>query len=68
MRAFCQSLRLIGTPNRRNYLSKHAPGLAVTRETARCQWHGETMDYSMAIESMQFLDSKAQVPEAARLG
>ncbi len=52
----------------RDYLSKHAPGLAITRETARGQWRGETMDYSMAIESMQFLDSKAQVPEAAQLG
>ena len=33
--------------------------LAITSETARCQWRGETMDYSHAIESMQFLDSKA---------
>ena len=31
-------------------------------ETARCQWRGETMDYSHAIESMQFLDSKAPTP------
>jgi hypothetical protein len=34
-------------------------GLAITAETGRCQWHGESMDYSMAIESMQFLEQKA---------
>src|SRR5687768_7010967 len=33
-------------------------GLAITAETARCQWHGERMDYSTAIEAMHFLDSK----------
>ena len=33
--------------------------LTITRETARCQWRGESMDYSHAIESMQFLDSRA---------
>jgi hypothetical protein len=31
-------------------------GLAITRETGRCQWRGERMDYSQAIEGMQLLD------------
>ena len=39
------------------------PGLAITVETSRCQWHGESMDYSQAIESMQLLESKAAAPE-----
>ena len=42
--------------------------LAITHETARCQWRGETMDYSHAIESMQFLESKAPVAEPVRAG
>jgi hypothetical protein len=36
-----------------------AMGLTITPKTAKCQWHGERMDYSMAIESMQFLENKA---------
>ena len=44
------------------YALTRGAGLAITRETARCQWRGETMDYSHAIESMQFLDSKAPAP------
>jgi hypothetical protein len=47
----------------RDYLEKHEPGLSITSETARCQWHGESMDYSHAIESMQFLEHKAAVPQ-----
>ncbi len=43
----------------RNYLQKHEPGLSITPQTSRCQWHGETMDYSQAIEAMQFLEQKA---------
>jgi hypothetical protein len=39
-------------------LSREA-GLAITPETSRCQWLGERMDYSMAIEGMQFLEQKA---------
>ena len=38
------------------------PGLSITAETARCQWHGESMDYSHAIESMQFLEREAAAP------
>src|SRR5688572_7747867 len=47
----------------RDYMKTHDPGLSITAETSRCQWHGESMDYSQAIEAMQFLDSKAAVPE-----
>ena len=43
----------------RDYLQKHEPGLSITPETSRCQWHGESMDYSQAIEAMQFLEHKA---------
>ena len=43
----------------RDYLEKHDPNLSITAETSRCQWRGESMDYSMAIESMQFLEHKA---------
>jgi hypothetical protein len=46
-----------------DYLKKHEPRLAITPETSRCQWRGESMDYSQAIEAMQFLDDKAAVPE-----
>jgi hypothetical protein len=34
-------------------------GLKITPETGRCQWLGESMDYSTAIEAMQFLEQKA---------
>jgi hypothetical protein len=43
----------------RDYLQKHEPGLTITPQTARCQWHGESMDFSQAIEAMQFLEQKA---------
>ena len=43
----------------RDYLMKHEPGLSITAETSRCRWHGESMDYSQAIEAMQFLEQKA---------
>ena len=43
----------------RDYLKKHDPGLRITPQTSRCQWHGESMDYSQAIEAMQFLEQKA---------
>ena len=47
-----------------DYLKKHDPGLAITPETSRCGWTGESMDYSQAIEAMPFLDDKAAaVPE-----
>ncbi|HEY3515726.1 MAG TPA: hypothetical protein VGL98_01675, partial [Gammaproteobacteria bacterium] len=47
----------------RHYMRTHDPGLSITAETSRCQWHGESMDYSQAIEAMQLLESKAAVPE-----
>ena len=36
----------------------------ITAETGRCQWRGETMDYSQAIEAMQVLEHKAAVDMA----
>ena len=45
------------------YLTKREPHLSITPETSRCQWHGESMDYSQAVEAMQFLDHKAALPE-----
>ncbi len=50
----------------RDYLRKHEPGLLITPETGRCQWHGESMDYSQAIEAMQFLEHKAADVAEAR--
>ena len=47
----------------RDYMKTYDASLSITAETSRCQWRGESMDYSMAIESMQFLESKAAVPE-----
>jgi hypothetical protein len=35
-----------------------ARGLSITPETSRCQWRGESMAYSQAIEAMQFLEHK----------
>jgi hypothetical protein len=43
----------------RLHMLNRAAGLAITPETSRCQWLGERMDYSMAIEGMQFLEQKA---------
>jgi len=43
----------------RSYLKKREPNLSITAETSRCQWRGESMDYSQAIEAMQFLESRA---------
>ncbi len=51
-----------------DYLRKHEPDLAITSETSRCHWHGESMDYSQAIEAMQFLEHKAAVPEPLPAG
>ena len=34
-------------------------GLAINAQTCRTQWRGERMDYSMAIEAIQFLEQKA---------
>ena len=40
----------------------HDPGLSITSETSRCQWRGESMDYSQAIEAMHVLEQKAAAP------
>ena len=42
-----------------DYLTKRDPSLKITPETSRCGWHGESMDYSQAIEAMQVLDRLA---------
>jgi len=47
----------------RDYMKAYDPGLSITAETSRCQWRGESMGYSQAIEAMQFLESKAAIPE-----
>ena len=52
----------------RDYLMRHEPGLSITAETSRCQWHGETMDYSQAIEAMQVLERNAATPERLPAG
>ncbi len=35
------------------------PGSSIDADTSRCQWRGEPMDYSMAIEGMQAMDNRA---------
>jgi hypothetical protein len=35
------------------------PGVPIDAHTSRCKWLGERMDYDMAIEGMQFRDSRA---------
>jgi hypothetical protein len=51
----------------RDYLRKYEPGLAITAETSRCQWHGESMDYSQAIEAMQVLERLERKPTVGQL-
>ena len=46
----------------RSYFKTHDPSLSITPETSRCQWRGESPDYSQAIEAMQFLEQKAAEP------
>jgi hypothetical protein len=48
-----------------SHLCALAPQLEITADTARCQWHGETMDYSQAIEAMQVLENNAALSAAA---
>jgi predicted restriction endonuclease len=36
-----------------------AAGLSIDRDTSRCRWLGEKMDYSMAIEGMQWCERAA---------
>jgi hypothetical protein len=46
-------------PGLRDYLTRHEPELSITAETSRCRWLGENLDFSLAIEAMQLLESKA---------
>jgi hypothetical protein len=41
------------------------PSLKIDAKTSRCQWLGEPMDYSMAIESMQFREEAAKTAAVA---
>jgi hypothetical protein len=43
----------------RLYMLNREARLSITAQTGRCQWRGETMDYSQAIEAMQFLERKS---------
>ncbi|HUL82247.1 MAG TPA: DUF222 domain-containing protein, partial [Gammaproteobacteria bacterium] len=43
----------------RAHLRRIAPDLHVDASTSRCRWLGERMDYSQAIEGMQFLRDRA---------
>lgn len=47
------------TDSLKRHLRTLEPELSITASTARCQWRGETMDYTQAIEAMQFLEQKA---------
>jgi hypothetical protein len=49
----------------RLHMLNREAGVAITPDTGRCQWRGERMDYSMAIESMQFLEQRAGAAPAA---
>jgi hypothetical protein len=46
----------------RVYMLNREAALVITPETAQCQWHGESMDYSTAIEAMQFLEERNARP------
>ncbi|HYD49684.1 MAG TPA: DUF222 domain-containing protein, partial [Terriglobales bacterium] len=43
----------------RIHMLNREANLKITADTGRCQWRGERMDYSQAIEGMQFLDQRA---------
>ena len=42
-----------------------AAGLAIDARTGRCRWLGERMDYSLAIEGMQWREANAAARCAA---
>ena len=48
-----------------DYVEKVYPGNKITPRTAACKWTGERMDYSFAIESMQWHDGRAGSRAAA---
>jgi hypothetical protein len=41
------------------------PNVKIDASTSRCKWLGERMDYSMAIESMQFREQAASMAGGA---
>jgi hypothetical protein len=49
----------------RIYLSNREAGLEIDATTSRCGWRGEPMDYSQAIEAMQFLEHKKEAAAPA---
>jgi hypothetical protein len=42
----------------RFHMERLNPGVPIDAHTSRCKWLGERMDYSTAIEGMQFRDSR----------
>jgi hypothetical protein len=46
-----------------SHLRTLEPELAITADTAKCRWRGETMDYGQAIEAMLFLEHQAKPPQ-----
>jgi hypothetical protein len=43
-----------------------AAGIAIDARISRCRWLGERMDYSLAIEGLQWRDQKAAAQSAPR--
>jgi hypothetical protein len=50
----------------RLYVLNRDASLEITPTTSRCRWLGERMDYSWAIEGMQFLEQRAGVSAEAQ--
>jgi len=46
----------------RIYALNREAGLTIDAHTSRCRWLGETLDYSQAIEGMQYLCARAPAP------
>jgi hypothetical protein len=42
----------------RFHVERLNPGMSIDAQASRCKWHGERMDYDMAIEGMQFRDGR----------
>jgi len=52
-------------PTPQIYALNREAGLRIDADTGRCRWLGETMDYSTAIEGMQFLRDRAAATRRA---
>ncbi|HZF31483.1 MAG TPA: DUF222 domain-containing protein [Gammaproteobacteria bacterium] len=48
-----------------SYMRSRNPDLHIDSRTGRCEWLGETMDYSLAIEGLQCLDGGWDPPARA---